>query len=97
MLELTTASDATQRRQPSVIARLARLLDEGRALSEHVDYLPTTTSRLAIGAAVSLIFDEIRAGRSARLDRLTPDLVFAVLMPFIGPEAAAEEMRARLK
>jgi hypothetical protein len=39
-----------------------------------------------------MIFDEIRAGRGPDLERLLPDLVFAVLMPYLGPEAAEEEM-----
>ena len=40
-----------------------------------------------------MIFDEIRAGRGAELERILPDLVFAVLMPYLGPEAAKAEMR----
>ena len=40
-----------------------------------------------------MIFDEVRAGRGPELERILPDLVFAVLMPYLGPEAAEEEMR----
>jgi hypothetical protein len=40
-----------------------------------------------------MVFDEVRAGRGAELRRILPDLVFAVLMPYLGPEAAESEMR----
>jgi hypothetical protein len=40
-----------------------------------------------------MIFDEVRAGRGSELQRLLPDLMFAVLMPYLGPEAAEDEMR----
>ena len=40
-----------------------------------------------------MIFDEVRAGRGPELKRILPDLVFAVLMPYLGPEAAEDEMR----
>ncbi len=39
-----------------------------------------------------MIFDEIRAGRAPDLVHILPDLVFAVLMPYLGPAAAEEEM-----
>ncbi len=55
--------------------------------------LPPDTARFAIGGASAMIFDEIRAGRAPDLVRILPDLVFAVLMPYLGPEAAEEEMR----
>jgi hypothetical protein len=40
-----------------------------------------------------MIFDEVRAGRGPELRQLLPDLLFAVLMPYLGPEAAEDEMR----
>ena len=48
---------------------------------------------MATGAVSGLIFDELVAGRAAQLPSLMPDLVFAMLVPFIGPAAATEEMR----
>ena len=51
------------------------------------------TARSAIGAGTSMIFDEIRAGRGTALERALPDLVFAVLMPYLGPEAARASTR----
>ena len=48
---------------------------------------------MATGAVSGLIFDELVAGRTAQLPALLPDLLFAMLVPFIGLTAATEEMR----
>src|SRR5262249_62315205 len=74
-------------------ARFTRFLGEGREFATQGEELPADTARFAIGGAASMIFDEIRAGRGPELTRILPDLVFAVLMPYIGPEAAEDEMR----
>lgn len=92
MVEVTSAGPAARQRYRDGLNRFLPFLDEGRGWSEHSKLLPATTSRLAIGAAATLIFDEVRAGRASELERMLPELVFAVLMPYIGPEAAAREM-----
>jgi hypothetical protein len=40
-----------------------------------------------------LLFDEIQAGRTEDLPRHLPELLFALLVPYLGPRQAAEEMR----
>ena len=96
MVEVTTAGPAARQRYREALARFTPFLDEGRGHSEASRQVPATTSLLAIGGVAALIFDEIRAGRGAELRRLTPELAFAVLMPFIGPAPAAREMRRRV-
>jgi len=93
MVEVTAAGDAARERYRAALARFTPFLEEGRAYSGQGDELPPDTARFAIGGATSMIFDEIRAGRGPELLRLLPDLVFAVLMPYLGPEAAEDEMR----
>jgi AcrR family transcriptional regulator len=92
MVEGTAAGDSARRIYGKALARFAPFLEEGREYAGQND-LPADTARFAIGAATSMIFDEIRAGRGADLERILPDLVFAVLMPYLGPEAAEAEMR----
>jgi AcrR family transcriptional regulator len=93
MVEGTAAGDSARRIYGKALARFAPFLEEGREYAGQNDELPADTARFAIGAATSMIFDEIRAGRGADLERILPDLVFAVLMPYLGPEAAEAEMR----
>jgi AcrR family transcriptional regulator len=92
MVEVTAAGDDARKRYGEALARFTPLLDEGREYSRRPS-LPEDTARFAIGGATSLIFDEVRAGRGQELPRILPQLVFAVLMPYLGPQAAEEEMR----
>jgi len=93
MVEVTAAGDAARERYRAALARFRPFLEEGRTYSSQGEELPADTARFAIGGATSMIFDEIRAGRGPELPRLLPDLVFAVLMPYLGAEAAEDEMR----
>jgi AcrR family transcriptional regulator len=93
MVEVTAAGDEARARYRGALARFTPFLEEGRDYSRQSDELPPDTARFAIGGATSMIFDEIRAGRGPELKRILPDLVFAVLMPYLGPEEAEDEMR----
>jgi AcrR family transcriptional regulator len=93
MVEVTAAGDDARARYRSALARFTPFLEEGREYSNQGEELPADTARFAIGGATSMIFDEVRAGRAPELKRILPDLVFAVLMPYIGAEAAEDEMR----
>jgi AcrR family transcriptional regulator len=93
MVEVTAAGDDARARYRAALARFTPFLEEGRDYSSQSDQLPPDTARFAIGGATSMIFDEIRAGRGPELQRMLPDLVFAVLMPYLGPEEAEDEMR----
>jgi AcrR family transcriptional regulator len=93
MVEVTAVGEDARIRYRAALGRFTYFLEEGRAFSAQGDELPADTASFAIGGATSMIFDEIRAGRGPELRRILPDLVYAVLMPYIGPEAAEEEMR----
>lgn len=96
MTEAVMAGKTARQRYRDAFLRFLPFLDEGRAHSEHSQLLPAATSRLAVGAATTLIFDEVRAGRAEELPKLLPEVVFAVLMPYLGPEKAAQEMRKEI-
>jgi AcrR family transcriptional regulator len=93
MVEVTAAGDDARARYRAALARFTPFLEKGRTYSGQGDELPLDTARFAIGGAASMLFDEIRAGRGAELQRILPDLVFAVLMPYLGSEAAEDEMQ----
>jgi AcrR family transcriptional regulator len=93
MVEITAVGEDARIRYRSALGRFTYFLEEGRTVSPQGDELPADTARFAIGGATSMIFDEIRAGRGPELRLLLPDLLFAVLMPYIGAEAAEDEMR----
>jgi hypothetical protein len=93
MVEVTAAGEDARERYRAALNRFMPMLEQGRAYSGQGETLPADTARFAAGGATSMIFDEVRSGRGPELRRILPDLVFAVLMPYLGPEAAEEEMQ----
>jgi AcrR family transcriptional regulator len=92
VVEVAAAGADARQRHWNAVARFTKYLEGGRELSEGRE-LPENISLMSAGAVSGLIFDELLAGRAERLPALLPDLLFAMLVPYIGPSAAAEEMR----
>jgi hypothetical protein len=79
-------------RYQNFVEEFAPLLSEGCEVSGIGGELPGEVEMLAVGAAEAIIFEEIEAGRAATLPALGPEILFSVLVPFLGPEAASAEM-----
>jgi len=92
VVEVAGAGAAAQQRHTDALARFTAYLDGGRDLHPEAE-LPEHISTMAAGAVSALIFDELVAERGAELPAQLPDLLFAMLVPYIGPAAAAEQMR----
>jgi AcrR family transcriptional regulator len=81
-----------QARYQSFVEGFAPLLSAGREASGTAEKLPDSVEMLAVGAAEAIVFEEVASGRTAELPRLLPSILFSVLVPFLGPAAAAAEM-----
>lgn len=92
IVEVAAAGADARQRHWDAINRFTEFLEDGRELAEGRE-LPDNIALMAAGAVSGLIFDELLSGRAERLPELLPDLLFAMLVPYIGPRAAAEEMR----
>lgn len=92
VVEVAAAGADARQLHWDAVARFTRYLEGGRELSDGRE-LPDNISLMSAGAVSGLIFDELLAGRAAQLPAMLPDLLFAMLVPYIGPSAAAAEMR----
>lgn len=92
VVEVAAAGADARQRHWNAVARFTAYLEDGRELADGRE-LPENISLMSAGAVSGLIFDELLAGRAAQLQAMLPDLLFAMLVPYIGPRAAAEEMR----
>jgi AcrR family transcriptional regulator len=92
VVEVAAAGADARQLHWNAVARFTAYLEDGRELSGGHE-LPENISLMSAGAVSGLIFDELLAGRAAQLQAMLPDLLFAMLVPYIGPRAAAEEMR----
>lgn len=89
VVEVAAAGIEGQRRRAAMLERLAELLE--RAAEPTDPDVPPSTPVMAVGAAFGLISEEIESGRAAELPERTPDLLFSVLVPYLGPGAAGAE------
>lgn len=92
VVEVAAAGADARRLHSNAVARFTEFLEGGREMADGRE-LPENIALMSAGAVSGLIFDELLAGRAAQLPALLPDLLFAMLVPYIGPRAAAEEMR----
>jgi AcrR family transcriptional regulator len=92
IVEVAAAGADARQRHWNAINRFTEFLEDGRDLAGGRE-LPDNIALMAAGAVSGLIFDELLTGRAERLPELLPDLLFALLVPYIGPSAAAAEMR----
>jgi AcrR family transcriptional regulator len=90
-------SPEARARYQAFVESFAPLLQGGRKLAGPGAELPGEVEMLAIGAAEAIVFDEIEAGRAGQLGALAPEILFSVLVPFLGPEAASAEMQKAQK
>jgi AcrR family transcriptional regulator len=91
LVDVGSAGPRAQRRYRAALQRMTPYFDEGRDFAPGGRRLPANTSRMVIGAVTGLVADEIEAGRADRLPDLLPEILFATLVPYVGPRAAAKE------
>jgi AcrR family transcriptional regulator len=91
VVEVAAAGADARRLHWNAVSRFTRYLEDGHELALDQE-LPEDTALMSAGAVSGLIFDEVLAGRASRLPARMPELLFALLVPYIGPTAAAAEM-----
>jgi AcrR family transcriptional regulator len=97
LVDVGSAGPAAQRRFRAAMQRLTPFFDEGRDFAPGGRNLPANTSRMAIGAVAGLIADELTEERAEDLPKLLSDVLFATLVPYIGPNAAAREVGEKIR
>lgn len=84
----------------SGVTVLASMLDRMRAYASDENMVPALASRAALGSAGTLIRQAIVAGEAENLPKLLPDIIYGLLVPFLGQREAlrsAERARELLK
>jgi AcrR family transcriptional regulator len=87
--EAMAAGGAAALRRDAGMARLTPLFEAPGAPGGP---LGDTLRAGRVGELAEILRREIAAGRTERLPRLTPELMYAMVLPFLGPEAARREL-----
>jgi hypothetical protein len=69
-------------------------LQAGREHAAHAEELPETLEETLTGGVSAILYWRVAAGQAAELSGLLPDLVYFVLHPYLGHEAALAESRS---
>jgi AcrR family transcriptional regulator len=92
LVELAAVGPAARTRFQTDFSRFIKLADEGLdETATHPDLAQATS--LAVGATLARVYAEVVIDRSAELPGLLPELVYEVLVPFLGEEVARAEQR----
>jgi AcrR family transcriptional regulator len=89
LVEVLGAGQAALVRRDSVLRRFAELVDVGRGQAPLNP--PGITSVAVVGGVQEVIAGEVIHGTTAQLPARLPDLVYWIIQPFVGSEAAAAE------
>jgi AcrR family transcriptional regulator len=82
-----------QARYQNFVESFAARLQVRREMGGVDGELPAEVDSLAIGAAEAIVFEEIATGRTEELPGMVASILFSILVPFLGPAAAAAEMK----
>lgn len=93
-VEVPAVGPEAHRRYRAAMERFLPYLRDGRDFCERPEELPDHVDLMALGAAEAIIFDEIAGGRAEGLPAMMPEILFTVLVPYLGPQDAAGEMHA---
>jgi AcrR family transcriptional regulator len=95
LVEVLAAGPKALARRDSAMRQFAGFIEVGRAESG-VD-LPVSTAQTVAGGIAELLYSEVLHGAAEQLPARVPELVFLIVLPFLGAErAAAERDRAGL-
>jgi AcrR family transcriptional regulator len=76
----------------SVFAGLFALIDQGRAQMPDPDALTPATASSVGGAIFLQVRIAVEERRFAELPQMVPGFMYSVVLPYLGPQAAAEEL-----
>jgi AcrR family transcriptional regulator len=91
-VEVLAAGDAARARRDMTMRAVAALIDAGRNEMEDPDAVPHTTAEALAGSAYGQVYAKVVRGDAAELPALIPQLMSAAVMPYLGVNAALEEL-----
>jgi AcrR family transcriptional regulator len=96
IVEVIAAGPKARAAYERSVYAFAPIVEEARSLVEHGERLPPNIGRVVVSAVAAVVFREAVAGRIRDLPSLLPELVYLVLVSFVGHERALEERAATI-
>ena len=94
IVEVLVAGPVAIERRNAVMRQFAALIEHAAAEElRPSERPPDLTPETVVGGVHEVVYARILRGETAELPALLPDLVFSVLLPYLGHEAATAELR----
>lgn len=93
-IQMREGMEMAQARRDAYMQRLVDLIDAGRAELDDPDSLNRGVAERALGAVYVVMLKQLQQdGRTDGASEMVPELMYVVLRPYVGHEAAREELR----
>ena len=96
VVEAPAAGRAVLERRAQVLGELIEAVDRGRAESERTATLTPLTAEGLIGSVLAVLHARMVSGGTPALEELTNPLMSMIVLPYLGPAAARQELKRRL-
>jgi AcrR family transcriptional regulator len=91
-LEFLWVSDMARARREATFNRFVELIDAGRQELDDPDSIPRSEAEAVIGSIAEMLTKSARRDSIIDPDHYMPQLMYFAVLPYLGPEAAAEEL-----
>jgi AcrR family transcriptional regulator len=88
MVECLSAGPAAGERYRATLSAFVPLLEEGRRHAAYPEHLPPQTAEAVVGGIASILHRRVLEERTPELPKLLGDLVYFVLVPYLGHHRA---------
>jgi AcrR family transcriptional regulator len=92
MVEVHAAGVQARVRYSEAVEQLAAYLDRGRDHAPPEVAPPARTSAMVIGGVGSVVLEAVGTDQPGELSALFPELFYALLVPYLGPQLALTEV-----
>ncbi|HMJ36998.1 MAG TPA: TetR/AcrR family transcriptional regulator [Baekduia sp.] len=94
IVEVLAAGPQAIERRNAIMHAFATMIDDAAAAELPKSKRPAPiVAETLVGGIYEVIYSRVLAGKYAELPALLPDLVFALLLPYVGSEAAGEILK----
>jgi len=90
LVEVLCAGPRVLARRKELLAKLAAVLDNGRAVATLTP--PPLTAEATVGAVLAVLHARLLDGQEGHLSDLLGSLMSMIVLPYLGPEEAAREL-----
>ena len=92
VIEMVATGEFAQARRETTLRGFVELIDSGRELLDKPDSVSRSMAEGVIGGILGMLTKNLRRGVRARAEDVVPDLMFVAVRPYLGHEAAREEL-----